>query len=453
MKNSVRGIDLASHEPVEPLSTYCDIKVLDNGSCRRCLSLPPLVTEFLRSLDSDVSLWDCTNGHFGRDLRSHLPQTQPLTPELARDLRSRYLSLMQSLAPMAALERRRQEREKHARTQTQLHQSVVEMQRKMERVRRRRDFCEIGAGKTEVVDDLDDRLDALQAELAALQQVEVQMQRKVTQAEIELEESETGLMRRTALLRRLFGKEPLRGGLLAGFCEGAEEVAVLVNAADEEGMACSRRLQQAKCFYVDAVTGKSHLFKLESTLKSILENLREAMTGTQPDSSGSAANRWQGEKGPDFRLRYVRRLWNSVDGDFKASLPYIQETSLPEASKLHSGSGSGNAQNVGEEGNSPSLVRQFSFSSPGAREHSIFNKGNGVLQSFTKIELAYALSKRGKIAALHKCAARSYKEVNSVYDVHEEMLKEGIRVLRERTEEYEKCNVRLVALWERLLGL
>lgn len=444
----IAGINLEVYRPVEPQNHYGELTVSSTGLCHSRPPLSETISNFISDLFKDLTLWDGTLGEFGREHTTNRPEASTVTGEKAECLRAQYIELKESNTPRTVLDKLRKELEKQNRTQNQLQKSVLEMQHKIDKLRKMRDSCEIGTGQSDEVHDLEDRLAYYIDELEPLNQAYLQIVRKVTQTEMELCDRETGRLRRVALLRRIFGEEPLRGGLLTGYAENAEQKAAAVNAADEASMKASRLLFQIKCFYIDAQSGKSHLYKVESALKTILDHLRDAMNGLSGHHKGSTPMR-SPERSNEFRLRYVRRLWNALDADFKVALPYIQDTSLKLVSKTFRSKAYSK-----DEGMAPTLMKQFSFSSPGGRNHSIFNpSSNTVLPSFTKIELSHPLSKQAKVTALYRCAALSYREINSVYDYQEDIVQQALVELQKRAEDNRNAIETLLSLWEGLLGI
>lgn len=435
-------IDLKTYHPVEETTHYGELFISSSGSCHAAAPLPGNLSAFIRDLHKELSQWDGRKGEYGRDYQTLRSQTQAITAAQADALRAQYIELKESHTPRAVLDKLRKDLDKQSRTQNQLHQSVLDMQRKIDRLRKHRDTCEMGTGQSDTLNDLDDRLLYYMDELDTLNQAYKQMVKKVVQTEMELSDRESARLRRFALLRRIFGEEPLRGGLLTAYCDTAELTAGKVNKADEQSMRKSLVLFQAKCFYADAVIGKAHLYKVESALKTILENLREAMNGLTGGAQEGSMTARSPERGQEFRLRYVRRLWNALDADFKTALPYIQETSLKQEGLRHK-----HDCNTG-----PGLNRQFSFSSPSGRTHTIFNHCTTVLPSFTKIELSHPLSKKGKVTALYRCAARAYKEVNAVYDCHEDMTAQALGVVQTCANDNRQALDGLIGCWEELLG-
>lgn len=538
--NVVLGIDLEQYRPIDSLSHYGRIILSHTGTYTSTPPLPPHIANFIRDLHSDLSLWDGTSGTFGRDYLTHRPLSTRITSQQVDDYRMQYMQLIADTTPRAILEQLRRTIEKQSRIQSQLRQAVQDVQRRMDKLRRQRDRLEIDEGpSSERVQDIDDRLVYDNDELATLRTAQKQIQQRLLQTELELSERETGHVRRIALLRRIFGEEPLRGGLLLPYTTNAEVKASFVNKCDQIAMRTSRLLLDAKCFYLDAVVAKTYLYKLESTLKSILENLHQAVDALNPPLSnknsspsflmrtfsnsmspslhknkshhhGDTDNHADdvkvkadeqpndallqgrlGERGPDFRIRYVRKLWNSLEADYKATLRYISATSLQiAAAKVRtmnnvtgadtSNNSNGEGDAMKQEGSKPFLhiavsKRLSSHKSthedeikkqasgkalPGQRSATdkygtfgVFHHGAPLLPRFSSIELSHALNKRARLSAMHKCAAKVYREVNVVYDVHEDLVQKALVLLQKRMTEDRKANEQLISKWEELLGV
>lgn len=456
--NMICGIDLESYRPVEKQSHYGGINILSNGTCHSTPSLPQAISDFVLSLHDDVSVWDGTRGIYGRHYTTHRPKTEPLSEELLHELREQYVVLKDCVTPSSLRQSMQKDLGKFNRSLNEITNTISDMQRKIGKCNRYRDAMEIDEGHSESVDDFEDKIAFLDEELEQLKRVKSQLLAKITQKEVEIWESDTGFIRRMAVLRRIFGEEPLRGGLLSKYCKDAENVVKDVYSADEKSMRTSMLLFHVKRFYVDSVVGSAHLHKVESALKAILENLREATnllctgsghsvglstSGQSPLSRKvSATQRREGERGPNFRLRYVKRLWNGIDADFRAALPYITQTSLKEVSK-----------DFIAEVQQAQVTGQTSHSSPAGKTHSIFNTTNSLLPRFTKIELSHALNKRARVAALYRSAAHAYKEVSLLYDCQEKIVREALELVQKRMDEDNQANRLLVSRWEYLLGV
>lgn len=457
--NVICGIDLESYHPVEQQSHYGGINILSNGTCHSTPALPQVISDFVLKFHDDVSVWDGTRGIYGRNYTSHRPKTEPLSEELLNNLREQYIAVKNCVTPSSLRQGMQKELSKFNRSLHQITDTITDMQRKIEKCNKYRDAMEIDEGQSDSVDDFEEKIAFLDEELDQLKRVKSQLLAKITQKEVEIWESDTGFIRRMAVLRRIFGEEPLRGGLLTKYCKEAENVVKDVYDADEKSMRTSMLLYHVKRFYVDSVVGSSHLHKVESALKAILENLQEAMnlvsTGSRNSttslfSSGqsplmrkiSGSQRREGERGPNFRIRYVKRLWNGIDGDFRAALPYIAQTSMKEVSKEFV-----TADQYAQ------LVHQSPCSTTNGKIHSIFNSANSVLPSFTKIELSHALNRRARIAALQRFAAQAYKEITMLYDCQEKIIEEALELVQKRMDEDNRANRMLVSRWEHLLGV
>lgn len=456
--NVICGIDLESYHPVEQQSHYGGINILSNGTCHSTPSLPQAISDFVLKLHNDVSVWDGTRGIYGRDYSSHRPKTEPLSEELLGSLREQYIAVKACITPSTLRQGMQKELSKFNRSLHQISDTISDMQRKIEKCNKYRNAMEIDEGQSESVDDFEEKIAFLGEELDQLKRVKSQLLAKITQKEVEIWESDTGFIHRMALLRRIFGEEPLRGGLLSKYCKDAESVVKDVYEADEKSMRTSMLLYHVKRFYVDSVMGSSHLHKVESALKAILENLQEA-TNLLGNGGGSAVNllssgqsplmrkisttsRREGERGPNFRIRYVKRLWNGIDADFRAALPYIAQTSMKEVYK----------EFVAYD-QQTQLTQQSPCSLPSGKGHSIFNSANSVLPSFTKIELSHALNRRARVAALHRFAAQAYKEIAMLYDCQEKIVREALELVQRRMDEDNRANRLLVSRWEHLLGI
>lgn len=498
-KNEIMGVCLDKYKPIESFNYYGQYLVSQTGAHNFTPPLPGHIADYLRSLqsDSDISLWDGTQGTYGRDYISHRPpsssttsQNEITTDEQIESLRSKYLTLIADTTPRAVLERLRKSLDKQTQTQHRLEESMNDVRRKVERLKKQKYKLEIehGSSAYERINDIDDRLVYDNEELVSLERIQKQMKQKILQIELELNERETGHVRRMGLLRKIFGEEPLRGGLLINYCDEAVEKADEIYVCDIEAMITSKLLFQCKCFYLDCVNGKEYLYKMETNLKGMLENLQQIMNvyndndlksnstiitpsmGKIKQVGSSLFTSMKSSDGSlfkisrtmstesnerDFRLKYVRKLWNTIDSDFKQVLKYIDNTSLPIASAMYVH----DSVSIEDE-----KQQQFPFHhhhqsccgifvNNGTNNTSIINSSGNILPRFTTVELSYALNKRAKIAALHRYAAKVYKQINFVYDTHDSVIQQTLTLLQKRMQLDRKANERLICKWEELLGV
>lgn len=224
------------------------------------------------------------------------------------------------------------------------------------------------------------------------------------------------MVRRLVILRKIFGDD-------------SPAEAMSVDAASREA---SFRYFRAVCLFADARTGRALLYDVETSLKRILLNLEDAMTTLHGPVDGNARGGTE-PRGVEFRMRHVRKNWSAVEDVFRETVPYIAQTSLRAASN--------SADRPAVEAKSGGISKKY----------SVFATTPCLLGSVTKLELANPLSRRSRIRALHKMAARAYREINLVYDMHETIFKEALLVVQKRHEENLAATEELLATWERLL--
>lgn len=442
------ALQMSKYAPVEPLSHYGMVHILDTGKVRLTDPLSDDIIAFLKTIEADVSLWDGSKGLLGREYTSNVTPSVDLTKEEIDALRRCYNDVKENLSAKEVLQNLKTELDKLYRMQRELKMKVFEMEQKVEKLRQQQDDCEIKNGEhSETYKTLTRRIEKITYELKpcleALERLETKMQQKI----VDITESETGFVRRIALLQRMFSCE--RTIYFIPDSEEKDEAVRELRRAEDETRQSSQKLQQIKRFYVDATTGMAHLYQIESLLKSVLENLREGMNSLQ----GRYDPTYHGplETGFEFRVGYVRKLWNRVETGFRHTLPYIKQTSLQYTR------GSFGTDEAGEQQKTHKLSRLSSGSGSGSgsgeRRKGIFDGSQTLLPSFTKIELSHPISRRSRISALHKNAARAYRDVNELYDFHEQMTKEAFAMLQTVEREDQRVSDYLIAVCERLLEL
>lgn len=573
--NEVHGISLDKYKPMEEITHYGQYFISPNtGTYNLTPPLPQHIADYIREFhsDADLSLWDGTLGTYGRNYLSHRPSSSSDSNELCRmmtiedleTLRGKYMQLIVDITPRAVLDNLRKNLVKQTGIQSKLEESIQKVEGKIEKISKSKERLEMNiqdvnsknSDKMDKINDMlnlmDDKLIYSNDELNTLLKVNKQLKQKILQIDFEINERETGHLRKIALLRKIFGEEPLIGGLILKFMDGDKNPECLADEIyhyDMLSMKCSRLLFQTKCFYLDCLQAKNQIYKLENSLKSILENLTLIMdslssskfehfhkpwgsknaaesdklkkqtssnsvfhrmnsTKDDPNSSngnvfgkkasfffrhlssnrdenthpnemqsmsmdaddelsyidhdiqatsgGATGNRMSGSE-RDFRFRYVKKVWNTIDTEFRLIHQYIEHTTLPLAhGRYHDKEG----QKLTRLGSSPS------GGSPG-KDYGIFGggfshndggSGGGkgsvnVLPRFTTVELTHALNKRAKVACLHRHAARVYKQVNVIYDVHNEVVDATLELLQKRTLQDRQANENLIRKWEDLLGV
>lgn len=436
-------IDLSNYKPVEHLSFYGELNILDTGSLRPTQPLPNDLRQFLSVVGLHVSLWDGSKGELGRqfDTNNH-PKTQLSETDL-QHLRHLYLDVRSSACSHSAREKLDGDLAGQLKLLKKVQGSVECMQQDMTILFRNRDKVEIQLGEhSHVFQALSRKIDRLVGEMTPLRAGYGQLKKQVQQIRVQIAENETGYMRKLAILRRIFGLGS-DTNLLARFPNNDGAMADAKQAEEESCKAAFLQLQ-SKRFYVDAKTGMAALYSIEDILKNILQNLQAGMKCMH--STIDRILPGESEKGIEFRLSYVRKLWSKADSAFKTALPYVRCTSLRRA-REH------NARQMGERAAEGGKKISKGPTTSMGRKIGIFENVPCILPSFTRIEIIHAISRRSKISALHKNAARSYRDVNLLYDFHERMTKAALTELQTRERMEHEANDYLIATWEKLLGV
>lgn len=444
---NVLGFDITEIKPVEAMSYYGDVNILDTGSMRPTEPLSDDLIVFLRKIGDDISLWDGSKGVLGRQYASVSSRQVPITQTEAFNLRSQYLEVKASLASDGKTNRLKRDLEVQTKMHRQLNNSVFEMEQRAEQLAKEQGEIEIMAGAlSQGYGTLAKKLEDISEELESCRAAAARMHKKLQQTRVDIAESETGYMRKIAILLRMSSCKYTTEKFVSRSTRRSKQMTdtvIFAKDADERSLKATTEYLHTKRFYVDAKVGLKHLFKVESTLKEILQHLGEGMKCLH-GSADNVSHLPPSEKGFEFRVGYVRKLWGIADSSFKTSLPYIKYSSLRYSPRPPP------AENEG-----PSLRKKASrqYSGSGGKKVGLFENVPCLLPSFTKIELSHPLSRRSRIAALHKTAALAYKDMNALYDFHEKMVEETLVVLRKKEEEDLKANDELIALWEDILDI
>lgn len=437
---SIGDVNLTTYTPVHSHAYYGDVSVSETGSVRPIEPLTAEIVDFLQSIGINVSDWNGTEGVLGRSYVSTVSsEGHELTLEGINRLRSRYIDVKRSLYIHATRQQLLRELSRQTELQRQLDDAVLDAEQKIEWHRTKLYTREVRKGDQGVLhDSLSKALHKLERELPISKRAAEAIRKKVLQTRVDVTENETGFLRRFAILRSIFSETSTWTGLTDQYYKGSDDLVSAAKTTDKESKSAWTKVLQAKRFYVDAKIGLACLYKVENTLKSILENLEQTMKAQngnvcQPISSLPS------QVGVEYRLGYIRKLWGSVEPAFKAAIPYVEHTSLR-----------GGFDFILAEKTSNDLESLFE-SNP--KDYAAFLNSHAVLRCFSKIERAHPINKTAKIAALHKGAAAAYKIINKVYDSQEVWIQKAVLELKEREKEERIANEGLIAIWERLLGI
>lgn len=246
----------------------------------------------------------------------------------------------------------------------------------------------------------------------------------------ELEEFDTADARRTAILERLFGHDPagceatelLGGSSDLGASSNSQQSSALEDRAGKAVQLATYKNAMFVRYHrifrvlVDAKKGVVHLYALEGALKSILQNLNDAMLTTNAGPHVTQEDVEKANVSPSFRLRYVRQLREGADSILVNAIHYSPFSSLSEK--------------VDEctKGGRPTL-----------------------LADFTKSSLLTAFSTKETITGLYDKARRAYKKVNIAYDMQLALVKQVVVDLNQTSKRLEEAEWTLSTLRCRML--
>jgi hypothetical protein len=258
----------------------------------------------------------------------------------------------------------------------------------------------------------------------------------------EAAESDESVMKRMAMLERVFGS-----GSGGADCLNTSSLVFLLNSEDAEQLAGFRqaaflRYMQTLRVYADAKSGVGHLRVLEGTLKSILENLKEAMQALSSHAFLAEDGMYVVPISPSYRLRYVKTLRATVDELLPEVIRFCPFTGIgyPKATKR---SGGRRARL-----NPQPDIAQHRVTCCG---YSTYSGTLSLLPEFTKLLLLNSFRMRHKISALYEHAAAAYEEVNVVYDFQMALTKRTFLDLREAGANLTEVEDRLRSIREKLL--
>lgn len=437
---SVGDVNLTTYAPVHSHAYYGDVSISETGSVRPTEPVSDDIVKFLESLGINPSVWNGTEGVLGRSYVSTVSSSQEheLTLESINRLRSRYIDVKRSLYIDATRQQLGRERERLTKLQRQLEDSISEMEQKIERYRTKLYSHEVRKGdQGNLHDSLSQALQKLEGELPSSKRAEEAIRKKLLQTRVDIAENETGFLRRFAILRTIFSESST--WTFTEHCyKSSGDLVSAAKSIDKESKSAWTQVLHAKRFYVDAKIGLACLYNVENTLKSILENLEQAMRA-QKGTVCELVSSLPSQVGVEYRLGYVRKLWGSVEPAFKAAMPYVTHTSLRDGVAFILAEKTSN--------DSESLFE----SNP--NDYGTFMNSHALLPSLSKIELAHPINKTARIAALHKGACAAYKLMNRVYDSQEVWIQKAVTELKQREQEECVLNDRLIAIWERLLAI
>lgn len=435
----VGGVDISTYEPVHENAYYGDVSISETGSMRPTDPLSEEVISFLVSINVDVSLWNGSSGVFGRPYEASGESclTSKLTVEQAHQLRTAYLDVKRTLQVAKSQQQFKKDLETKMKLQTQLEISVKEIEQKADKVRKQLCICE--SKETEQRSSkqaLRNWIMKIESEIASTKRAAEVVEKKIMETRVDIAESENGFLRRFAILRSIF-EDNVSQELVKSFYKEGEDLVQVTSIAFNRSTESWNKTLRAKRFYVDAKIGLTHLYKVEDTLKAVLENLKEALC-PKPLGGGPSLG-IPSAVGSDFRLGYVRQLWGRIDSYFKEAYPYLKRTSL--------------GNNL-EDLESPEIERARSkrpLGCLGAERRK--SDVRPILPSFSKIEMTYLISKKARITSLHKAAAAAYKYISAVFDRQEKWVSLARKELEKRENEEMDANETLIGYWERLLDV
>ncbi|CAN8070848.1 unnamed protein product [Agarophyton chilense] len=425
------GLDITRYKPARQLSHYGTLGVTDTGSVRALKLLSDEVVQYLEDSGVNSSLWNGSKGEFGREYDSNKAHFSP--PRDRQSLFQRYMDLRKDLPSQKALEQLNNNLEIQMRTQRQIITSVYEIEKELEELRKIRQQCTREENRNSVkLVDLAQKITRLESDCAVSKATADKIKNKVNQTRNQISESETGYLRRIALLRCLvhsMGKDERPNN--RSKADMNEDKRLAREADGVSGRTCTDYLQ-VKRVYIDAKTGVLHLYNLERVLKGVLEHLEVCVRNSSAplvESNSQLAS---------TRTIYIRRQWALAKSNFDTALPFLKNTSLISARGM-----------VEEQLQSHEAIP----SNPRIRDTGVFNKHPLLLPSYARMKIRHLFSRKSFLIQLHRTTAKAYKEINLLYDCHERTVKEALEALQEKEVENRRAHDELIKRWESLLGI
>lgn len=448
---------LETYQPVHPLPYYCGTHITLSGSVRPAESLPSDLVNFLEDVGEDVTLWNGARGVLGRSYVQNQPVTSvskpSITPQHFTSLRTKYMAVKRKLSFQKDRSLLRLEEERQSKMQSKIGDTVAESEKKVQSVRRRMQQCDSANPRMrEQRKSLSSVLYQVNVEAAKAKQAADILASKIAQTKANIAEQETGFLLRYAILQVLWNEPSRRASCLRSVSQSGESSFSSAAAAKKAAGVATFSFLQARRLYIDCKLGLASLYKVESTLKSMLENLQQGMeahTGKASSRSGNSTATLPTEKGAKYRIAYVRRLWSGIDPHFQAAFPYLKKTSL----RTRSSQGS----ILDEHRDTISSIFELSrrdtvasiFEEP--RNYGTFSNAASLLPKYTDVDKGILTRTEKKIAALHTAAASAYKFINDIYDSQLRWVEATLEEYMKREQDWFAANEKLLTQWENLI--
>jgi hypothetical protein len=444
---SIPVIDYASYKSCDPPSEYAKSTITLSGSI---VPRPPLETVLLRYISSvggDPRAWTGElgiRGMFYPDTEAAaIPVAEKRSAEDLSRLRGLYSAIMDAGMEREREKRLRRDLDVQARLKTELESIAAGLRRQVSELEAVVAESRALGGATSPTGAAagEALLTEVKDELAPTEAALARSTKRAAHLYGQLEEASTCAQRRRVILEHIFGDgtdaDP------ADFGQGSARV--VAKLVSQQELAATRNKAFARYIsvtraYIDLKKGVVHLFALESTLKTILENLYDAMMRL---TAGQRVTPDEAAKAPvsrSYRVRYVKSLRGSADEVLQEVLKYAPFTTLGEAARVLSANdaaaksrgGAGGYLRGGSETSSSegsSVDSEFGVAPEGAMRCMYFSVSAGrptLLPEFTKVPVFSAFGTKEKIIALHERAGAAYKEVNIAYDMQSAMMKQAL---------------------------
>lgn len=467
-------VDVAGYVPVHPLAYYGSTNISSSGTSGACEQLTEDFKKLLKDIGEDLRLWNGSRGVLGRPyVATQEMRKSHVSVGKVSELRAKYTNLKRTLSSEKSFVSLKEKHNRLVEMQRSIENSVAELNIKREKNRKHIHLCNVADPQMhEKRKALVTSLLKIDKDLYRLKQATETLQDKILNTKALLSESETGFLPRYAILQCLcreatsMGRGNVGGRMTESFGNAT--------SLEKRSMDATLAVLQAKRFYIDCKLGLARLYKVENALKSILENLEEAMNAQKGKPSSSTKNAFPSEISVDYRLSYVRRLWNAVNPYFKCAWPYVRYTSLrsvktapfspggqPEAAGFLA-DGTRYRDSVasifGESKKSGLRKRDtinsvFGEAKTKTKGYGTFSSTSPILPSYSRIEIAYTVNLTKKIRALHDSAAVGYKFLNRIYDSQTKWIDAARESYKLREKEQLAACEKLITEWEHVFAL
>lgn len=400
----------ATYVSVDDVAHYGKLEVSERGSMVDVQPLPKPFVTFLYELGLDPALW---NGRLGiRGMRYpeyegvRMEANLPVDENLRQALKEKLQRLDLDAASSSSVRLLRGRLDAQAKMCNELDAVACDLRQQIgvyeKIIRDPNSTSSSSPSKQDAEQCLNECREDLKSTFEAQQRCSVKSSETLTQ----IRKKDCESIQKDAILERLF-----RPGWPNGLQDVSKHPTTLM--LKEELLSTERRNKffmyvRILRAYADAKKGIAYLYELESTLKRILDNLKEAMSALNAPYRASHAGH-ASSVSPSYRLSYAKSQRDAADEAFQNVIKYAMFTRIDEIAQEPDDSDWGTSS-LTENHRSPV-------------NYSTFAKRLSVLPKFNHLLVANALSKKESIVALYDHAGQAYKTVNRAYDFQESLVK------------------------------